>query len=301
MSVASPPTVGVYIVTRNRTDALRRCLQSIRAQTRAPAEVLVVDNGSTDGTAALVRSEFPEASLLETKSNLGCPRGRTIAAEHASADLLLFIDDDCVLVPDAVERAAEAALGDELIAIFAPRIIETRNGRRWALLDGPRRDVARFVGACAIRRCLVPKNGLYPVSFPNYGEEQALGLQLIERGLRIVYEPSIVIHHFPDSVARDHNLEMVWGVQNPLFVKWCFLPYRYAIGSTAQTLTILLSEAIRTRTLRGYFRGIIGLSAVVARAIRDRRPVTAATWRRYRQLRAFEGDGPVPLDDDPGR
>ena len=298
MSAAPRPTVGVYVVTLNRAGALRRCLESIRAQTHAPAELLVVDNGSTDGTLDLVRSEFPEASLVELQANVGCPKARNLAAEQASADVLLFVDDDSVLAPNAVERAEEAAVGDERIAVFAPRIIEVREGRRWALLDGPPRDLARFIGQCAIRRSLIPENGLYPVEFLYYGEEQALALQLIERGLRIVYDPSIVVHHFPESVGRKAALEMGWSVQNPLSVKWRLFPYRYAIPSTVRTLALLLPWAIKTHTVRAYLRGVAGLPRVIRAAVRNRSPVSPPAWRRYRELRAVEGR-PVLLDDRP--
>jgi len=292
-------TVGVYVVTRNRREVLTRCLGSIGGQTRAPAEVVLIDNDSSDDTVELVRSMFPDVRVIEVGENLGCPGGRNLAAQSASADVLFFVDDDSTLAPDAVERAQDAARGDDRIGVFAPRIIEQHGGRRWALLDGPPRDLPRFIGQCLIRRKAMLESGLFPAHILNYGEEQGLALALFERGYRIVYEPSIVVYHFPESVQRDANREMALKVQSSASVKWRFLPYAYAIGGTSRTLVILLVEAFRTRTIRGYLRGLAGLPRVVLESLRNRRPVSQTAWRRYLDLRGAEGSA-VLLDDESG-
>jgi N-acetylglucosaminyl-diphospho-decaprenol L-rhamnosyltransferase len=89
-------SAAVYIPNFNGAAVLPRTLQSLRAQTR-PLDVVVVDNGSSDGSAAAVRAEFPEVTLLELGENLGfgSALNRAVAAHPADAIVLLNSDVEC--------------------------------------------------------------------------------------------------------------------------------------------------------------------------------------------------------------
>jgi glycosyltransferase involved in cell wall biosynthesis len=103
-------TIGVLILTRNRAALLRRCLDSVADQTTPPDEVLVVDNGSTDETPDVVasfQSRLPIRAVYEAKPSI--PRARNVALRHATTELALFLDDDCVADPGWVAAAARAA------------------------------------------------------------------------------------------------------------------------------------------------------------------------------------------------
>ena len=86
------PTVSAVIITRNRKDALSRVLDRLLEQ--PVGEILVVDNGSSDGTAEHVRGYGDPVRLLEPGENLGLG-GRNLAAGEAAGELLLMLDDDC--------------------------------------------------------------------------------------------------------------------------------------------------------------------------------------------------------------
>ena len=98
------PSVSAVIVTWNRREALRTVLD--RLAELPVDEVLVVDNGSEDDTAELVRARGGNVRLLEQGSNLGIA-GRNRAAREARGDLLLMLDDDAYPLPGAIEVLAE--------------------------------------------------------------------------------------------------------------------------------------------------------------------------------------------------
>src|SRR5688572_4134177 len=83
-----PPAVrlSIVIVNWNSRDDLRPCLESLRAQTLRDAEIIVIDNGSTDGSAAMVASDFTECRLLAQADNLGFAEGCNRGIEASSGD-----------------------------------------------------------------------------------------------------------------------------------------------------------------------------------------------------------------------
>jgi rhamnopyranosyl-N-acetylglucosaminyl-diphospho-decaprenol beta-1,3/1,4-galactofuranosyltransferase len=121
------PRVVATILTRNRVELLRKSVRAALDQTRAPDEVIVVDNASTDGTLAVLADEFPEVSVLALAENQGATGGfyEAIAAgRRAGADWLWLLDDDSIARPDALEELL--AVLDRLDGPMAPTVLCSR-------------------------------------------------------------------------------------------------------------------------------------------------------------------------------
>jgi GT2 family glycosyltransferase len=96
--------VAIIIVSYNSARQLGACLQSVFSECRrVTQEVIVLDNGSSDGTVALVRDRFPQVKLLTPGTNLGFAAGVNLAARHARADYLLLLNPDTVLLDRATD------------------------------------------------------------------------------------------------------------------------------------------------------------------------------------------------------
>jgi N-acetylglucosaminyl-diphospho-decaprenol L-rhamnosyltransferase len=107
---------AIYIPTYNGRERLARTLRSLEAQSR-PADVVVADNGSTDGTAELLREEFPEVALLEFGQNLGFGRALNRAVAEHPADPVILLNNDVEAEPRFVEALLDAAAeGAESVA-----------------------------------------------------------------------------------------------------------------------------------------------------------------------------------------
>jgi hypothetical protein len=146
--------ISLVICTRNRADALDQCFDAVRALA-APFswELIVVDNGSQDGTRQLVeragtRAEFPIRYVFEAIPGLSRARNRGIGA--ASGELIVFTDDDCYPERDFLVRAAEA-FADPKISFFGGRV----------LLHDPE-DFPITVQTSAERRSLPPRSFISP-------------------------------------------------------------------------------------------------------------------------------------------
>lgn len=108
MSTAKAP-VAVVIVTWNSAPFVGACLESIRALARPPEDTIVVDNASSDGTAAIVREKFPEVRLIETGGNAGFCRANNLGIRETTSPFVLVLNPDTTL---------DARFLDELLPAF---------------------------------------------------------------------------------------------------------------------------------------------------------------------------------------
>lgn len=96
--------LSVLIVSYNTRELTLACLRSIFGETHAPAfEVIVVDNGSTDGSEEAIRAGFPEVRVFPLTQNLGFSRGNLLAAQHARGRWLLLLNPDTEIRDNAIE------------------------------------------------------------------------------------------------------------------------------------------------------------------------------------------------------
>jgi N-acetylglucosaminyl-diphospho-decaprenol L-rhamnosyltransferase len=121
--VTVPPTairVSVLIVSWNARDCLARCLHTLD---RTPHEVIVVDNASQDGSADLVRRDFPAVRLIASTRNLGFAGGVNLARREASAPRLLLLNPDAEAAPGAIDRLADVLDAEPGAAAVAGRLV----------------------------------------------------------------------------------------------------------------------------------------------------------------------------------
>ena len=192
----------MVVISRNRRDELLQTLPRHR-----PHPVVLVDNGSTDGTVEAVRLASPWVRVLALPSNEGAP-ARNRGVEAATTPYVAFADDDSWWAPGALERAADVLDAYPDVAVLAARILVGPQERldpasaemaRSPLGRGaPGPDVLGFVACGAVVRSepFLAVGGFDPVvHFP--GEEERLSLDLAARGWRLVYVEDVVAHHVP--------------------------------------------------------------------------------------------------------
>ncbi len=101
----STPPISVIIPTHNGAETLAACLESLRASTLAPAEIIVVDDASTDTSAEIARRLG--CRVIALAENIGAARAKNCGAQAATGDVLFFTDDDVTVAPDALQYVAE--------------------------------------------------------------------------------------------------------------------------------------------------------------------------------------------------
>jgi N-acetylglucosaminyl-diphospho-decaprenol L-rhamnosyltransferase len=117
--------IPIIIVSYNTRELLRRCLDSLRLA-RLPVRPVVVDNASDDGSAELVRRDFPEATLIESGANLGFARANNLGLRQVlpeQPDYVLFLNPDAELTAGALETLAAFLDAHPRVGMVAPRLV----------------------------------------------------------------------------------------------------------------------------------------------------------------------------------
>jgi N-acetylglucosaminyl-diphospho-decaprenol L-rhamnosyltransferase len=125
--VPEPPSIEALFVSFNTRDTLRDALSSLLRHAppadTAALRISVLDNGSSDGSAAMVAEEFPEARLHRSAVNLGFARANNELARTSTADYLLLLNSDVILTEDVVMPLLGALLEDPRVIAAGPRLV----------------------------------------------------------------------------------------------------------------------------------------------------------------------------------
>jgi GT2 family glycosyltransferase len=227
---AADRTPAVVIATRNRKGALVSTLYHLLTLPERP-EIIVVDNGSDDGTPETVRPLFPSVRMIALDVNLG-GAARTLGVTHASSDTVAFCDDDSVWEPGALTGAARLFAEYPKLGLVAAQVLLGDERRPDpACQEMERSPLARTLGipypsvlgfiACGgvVRRCAYLQAGGFHPRFGIGGEEELLALDLAAYGWNLHYVPELVARHFPSPV-RDVTRRRQTVTRNALWVSW---------------------------------------------------------------------------------
>ncbi|GIW08334.1 MAG: glycosyl transferase [Dehalococcoidia bacterium] len=119
--------LSVLIVNWNVRDLLDACLASLhrRPPDDAPKEIVVVDNGSRDGSVAMVQARYPSVRLIEAPHNPGFAGGTNLAARCATGRTLLLLNPDTVVLPGALRQLTRALRADPTLGAVGPMLLES--------------------------------------------------------------------------------------------------------------------------------------------------------------------------------
>ncbi|WP_040776018.1 glycosyltransferase family 2 protein [Nocardia pneumoniae] len=255
----------VVIITRNRREQLLETLAHMTALPDA-APIILVDNGSTDGTADAVTAAFPAVEVIRSPENLGAV-ARNIAVERVTTPYVAFCDDDTRWQPGALTRAADlldqypglgSVTGRCLVAPDLredPITPELRDspvpGPEW--LPGPAL-LGVMAALSAFRVSAFREVGGFSRRLWFGGEEELLALDLAAHGWWMCWVEDMLIHHEP-SPARDATDRRRLGIRNTLWTLWLRRPARSAARRTAAVLRSAPADrttaAAVLETLRG--------------------------------------------------
>ncbi len=287
--LAADPRVGVSILTYNRVDEVSRTVERMLALPERP-RVVVVDNGSTDGTPDILRRRFPGVRCLTLSGNPGAA-GRNAGVAALDTPYVALCDDDTWWEPGSLRRAADLLDQYARLALIAGRVLigsenrldpicrvmEASPIRAGVALPGP--ALLGFLACAAmVRRSAYLQVGGFERRFFIGGEEELLALDLVAAGWELAYVDDVVVHHHPSSSSRDPAGRQRVMTRNHLWVAWMRHPPVWALRCTAHVVW----EARRSGPARAALgEALRGLPWALAR----RRVVPPAIQRRLGQLR----------------
>jgi len=285
--VPSPPVYCV-VLNMNGKALLLESLESTIKMTYPNFKVVVVDNGSTDGSPNAVRAQYPSIAVIENGKNLGFGEGNNVGIRYSlkeGAEWIFLLNNDIAVDPEMLTELMKAASSDEMIGILSPKIyyysepnqlwyaggkvnyftgIISHRGLRE--MDSGQYDQVEetdYITGCAflIKRKVVESVGMFdPIYFPIYSEDADWSVRVQRAGYRLVYVPHAKLWHkvsafsgggltpYKTRLKVEHNL--IFFKRYARWYHWITIPW--CIGG--MTIFFILKQL-----LKGNFKIITSL------------------------------------------
>jgi glycosyltransferase involved in cell wall biosynthesis len=276
----------VVIVTKDRRDDALQAVESALGQ-KPRVEVVVVDDGSQDGTAGAVADAFPEVRVERHEQPAGLVVRRNEAARLASAPIIVSIDDDAIFTDTAVVANAVAAFDDPRVAAVAIPYVDVPQGEQvlQAAPDGGGVYVThRFRGtAHALRKDVFVELGGYRAELFQQTEEPDFAVRLLDAGYVVRLGWGEPVRHFA-SPKRDLDRGWFYESRNEVLFAWHNVPMPDLVLRLAKVSVNTLRLGFGVHRPGLFARGLAAGFAAVLRGRVDRRPVSREAWRLYERL-----------------
>lgn len=214
-------SLSIVILNRNTQEFLRQCLASLPK--KDDYQIIVVDNGSTDNSVAMVKEEFPKVELILSSTNLGFTRGNNLAKNTSCGEYILFLNSDTKVYSKTLETMVEFMGSDQKIGIstcisllpdgklyygchrgfptpwnslcYFLGLPSNYNGSFWPI------DKIHEIDACSgsflmIQKNLLDKIGWFDEDYYAYGEDLEMCYRVKELGYKVMFNPTVKIIHF---------------------------------------------------------------------------------------------------------
>lgn len=215
--------VSVVIPTWNRKDDLKRTLKSVFSQSFKPKEVIVVDNGSKDGSVEMVKKQFKKVILIENSLNRGTSFAKNQGIKKATGYYVLFCDSDIEMVHKNVIKNMIGLMDSHpKIGALGGEAYKTENGVETKKKDVtincetstiimPKKEYhleeCGYVATCncMMRRDLLLKLRGFDSAIIYAGEDKELGIKVAKQGLKNIIDSSCLVYHYISQSTKHRN------------------------------------------------------------------------------------------------
>ncbi len=262
--------ISVIVLNYNGKGFLNSCLSSLASQTYSDFEVIVVDNGSRDGSPEYIEENYPWVRLAKNNENLGFAGGTNAGIRAAKGEFILTLNNDSRadsrFIEELIKPMADPEVGVCAAKMLFPDgrinsagICISRSGAAWDRgMFEPDRGQYEFVeevfGACAgaalYRREMLDEIGLFDEDFFLYLEDVDLAFRARLAGWKCLYVPGArVIHHHGGTAGVGSDLAVYYGNRNIVWYPIKDFPFRLLITSlpfiVARNLAVIPYYALR--------------------------------------------------------
>jgi GT2 family glycosyltransferase len=296
----APVICSVVVANWNRRSDLEGCLAALRAQTYQDFEVIVVDNGSTDGSLELLEAEFTEVRVIPLGENLGFAAANNIGIREARGEYVALLNNDtevdrrwlAELVASLERHPAAASVTSKMLLFDQPDTIDGAGDvLNWSFLPHPRGhrapDLGQFQdevevfsasGGAALWRGDVLKGlGAFDEAFFAYYEDVDLGFRARLQGHECWYVPTSSVRHRRGATSKGLvEFELFHPLKNRWFMIVKNTPARLFVRHLPQIIfgdVHWAHRAITNRRARAAFRAYGVVLRSLPRLLRQRRSI----------------------------
>jgi GT2 family glycosyltransferase len=305
----SEVTVSVLIVNWNRQDYIKATLEDLRSKWYPGMEVVVVENGSTDGTPDMIAAEFPEVRMIRLEQNVGQCKGLNIGLREARADVVISLDNDATLQDGSIEKIIAKFRQRPKMAVLHGRIIDFDHRGDvwwWGWYGFPEAEYGQrefptpwniAEGLCALRRKAVLEVGGFPEEYFIMAAGRDLAILLIDAGYEIIYTPEVAFFHKAgaerektDRYRLHSDRRMYFKLRNELWTLWKYYPVHQAVAKSLMKTVMWAPLMARRGSLACYAQAMVDAYKALPEIARKRKPASRQTIRtvEYSRLRAMK-------------
>lgn len=290
------PLFTVITLNWNRKKDVLQTLESISNQTYEPKEIIVVDNGSTDGSVEEIAGAFPNVKVISLPTNLGVG-GYNEGIQAAKGDYILLIDNDMDLVQtDTMGKILSYFHSNPKLAAVALQVrdqtgktLSPNNPKFWEEKgnDSTGYPCSAFDGGgVAFRKEIFKQIGTFIPEFFVYHSEVDLSTRIWDKDFEIRYFPEIAVRHRESPVARDLKQQTFYSTRNYFWYVWLYYPRKEGILESFHFLQRSFFQNLRAgKPLGSWLRGIFSAFSDWSKVSRYKQPARKETIDWMRRLR----------------
>ena len=288
------PLVSILVVTWNRKKDILETVQSIYEQTYKNFEIIVVDNGSEDGTKDAISSFHPEIVLVALDQNKGVTAGRNVGIRIARGEIILCLDSDASVGRDTIQNIVQKFEEDQGVGVINSKILNAYTHKfdsvaGWAYNEKTKaKSEQEFYShnfsetGCAIRKQVFEKAGLFweRLFFGREGEE--FSLRVLDAGYKILYYPSAVVYHRVSPNKRIEGSDrQYYDLKNSLSIYIARYPWWLLLYFVPMKITASLIRGLRRGNITWLVRAVIEVISELSSLWEERCPIENNTARIY--------------------
>ena len=328
-------SASVIIPNWNGRDLLEKYLPSVIAALaeNAANEIVVVDNGSSDGSTEFLSRQFPQVKVLALERNLGFGGGSNAGVRGAANDVVVLLNNDMRVAPDFLSPLLAGFTDPRVFAVSSQILFSDPNKRReetgltqgwWEegglrvrhRIDEQVRDLYPCFygggGSCAFdRRKFLELGGFDPLLEPFYLEDTDLGYQAWKRGWKVLYQPrSLVYHEHRGTIGRRFSEAQIRAVLKKNFIlfawknihEWRRLASHFFFTYAGAVVSFFFGESPRRSSLAGFSHAFLQLPGALRARWQARGLAEVADTEAFRRpLGGYFRDRFLPTESIPER
>jgi len=320
----SRETLGLILVTWNRSGEVRECLESITRLTPPPDEIIVVDNHSSDDTLEMLNRDFPAVKRVVMPENAGLCRAANVGFATCSCDYAGIIESDMILTPNWISATLDAFREDSTLALVCPLFLHKQHEKggyyNWED-DGDAQGYLHCTnGVFTVKKSVFEEAGemLYHPDYFLYAQEPEISARILNLGYRMKrIKTAATLHNLEATPgSRDTRIGVqrlyFYNMRNHLWNLWTFYSLRNILFFTPLFILFYIRDAYRIdRRYRGrrhhtmhslsdlgaFVRAFGAACAGIPTCLRRRRVVDRPWYKNirdtYRHFRRTQNQRPI--------